>query len=426
MQKIYEDLGFEFPVDGVKYWLARRADFGTIYYRWYDAGVGYIRQRSLETKDVDEAKVEFVARVMSGGVGPEERAPEDTLMSVVFGQYHSEWSDNRPNPRNARRPTEYFLDFAGDEVTVKQTTQGLMDRFIRQIHEERGLSVSTIERECSVIHAAIRYAVEKTQEEVEDRGGIRLTWAPKWKCSREYIADLLQLPEPEAREYVAPAKVLAKFIDTIPADTHDHLFRFMVLSIGTWARPSTILDMTPDMRNDRLRVMNLNPKGRRQTKKFRPIVPMARFVEAWLDHWEAVDREKYGDKWCGHYVHYKNRPITRIVKAFEANRVNANTPDLFPYAMRHTMATEAMHWGVEEDDIQRMMGHKKPGSKATKSYLHVRPGYLKKARKFTDWYAMTVEKKLKVRSLLVPAVGSDSGQSQVTGDNVVELKRAAS
>jgi hypothetical protein len=65
------------------------------------------------------------------------------------------------------------------------------------------------------------------------------------------------------------------------------LHRFLVISVATLARPDAAHDVSTaaerDQWNSKFRVLNLNPKGRWQTKKFRPVVPVARQVVPWLN-----------------------------------------------------------------------------------------------------------------------------------------------
>lgn len=65
------------------------------------------------------------------------------------------------------------------------------------------------------------------------------------------------------------------------------LHRFLIISVATLARPDAAHDVstTPERAqwHSHQRVLNLNPKGRYQTKKYRPILPIARQVAPLLD-----------------------------------------------------------------------------------------------------------------------------------------------
>ena len=65
------------------------------------------------------------------------------------------------------------------------------------------------------------------------------------------------------------------------------LHRFLMISVATLARPDAAHDVSTAAErgqwNSKFHILNLNPKGRRQTKKYRPVVPVARQVAPWLD-----------------------------------------------------------------------------------------------------------------------------------------------
>lgn len=66
-----------------------------------------------------------------------------------------------------------------------------------------------------------------------------------------------------------------------------NLLRFLQISVATWARPDAAHDVSTDAErgqwDSEARKLNLNPKGRIQTRKYRPTVPIARQVAPLLD-----------------------------------------------------------------------------------------------------------------------------------------------
>ena len=54
------------------------------------------------------------------------------------------------------------------------------------------------------------------------------------------------------------------------------LRRFLMISVATWARPDAAHDFSTDPKrrqwNSKARILSLNPRGRRQTKKYRATV----------------------------------------------------------------------------------------------------------------------------------------------------------
>lgn len=67
----------------------------------------------------------------------------------------------------------------------------------------------------------------------------------------------------------------------------ESLLRYLRMAVATWARPDAIFDAGPAQWHTAARVLDLNPSGRRQTKKHRPRVPIARQFAPFLDSDEA-------------------------------------------------------------------------------------------------------------------------------------------
>lgn len=71
------------------------------------------------------------------------------------------------------------------------------------------------------------------------------------------------------------------------AATRENLLRFLRMAVATWARPEAIMAVRSDQWHSAPRVLNLNPIGRRQTKKFNPTIPIARQFAPWLDDFQG-------------------------------------------------------------------------------------------------------------------------------------------
>ena len=48
-----------------------------------------------------------------------------------------------------------------------------------------------------------------------------------------------------------------------------------MISLNTLARPDAVLDLSPAQVDFKRRLIKLNPDGRKQTKKYRPVVPIS-------------------------------------------------------------------------------------------------------------------------------------------------------
>lgn len=65
--------------------------------------------------------------------------------------------------------------------------------------------------------------------------------------------------------------------------TRLQLLRYLRAAVATWARPDAIYDILPAQWLSQARVLDLNPPGRRQTKKHRPMIAVPRQFAPWLD-----------------------------------------------------------------------------------------------------------------------------------------------
>ncbi len=91
------------------------------------------------------------------------------------------------------------------------------------------------------------------------------------------------------------------------------LLRFLQVSVATWCRPDAAHDFSVDPARGQwlsnARVLQLNPRGRRQTKKYRPAVPV------------PASFARLADRAEGFFV-----PVASVRKAFEAMAAEIGLP----------------------------------------------------------------------------------------------------
>jgi hypothetical protein len=163
----------------------------------------------------------------------------------------------------------------------------------------------------------------------------------------------------------------------------DQLLRFLRISVATWARPDAAHDVSTDRKRDQwhsnARALNLNQKGRAQTKKHRPIVPIGNRMAAILD-----------SNGQGFYV-----SVGSVRKAFFAMQGELQLPPDRESGMkliRRSMAHLARQRLGERDWVegQIMLGHKKVTTSDT--YAPFDTGYLGRALDVTDAIIEEIEK----------------------------------
>ena len=147
-----------------------------------------------------------------------------------------------------------------------------------------------------------------------------------------------------------------------------HARLYVLLALYTMARPAAILDLTWDQIDFRLRQINLNPPGRRQTAKRRPIVAMN-------DALFETMSEAYEARQTKFVIERGGRRIDSIKKAFQAASERCGFR-VTPYMLRHTGAVWAAEAGVSMPELAQYMGHDDDRT-TQKHYARFSPGHLK-------------------------------------------------
>ena len=78
-----------------------------------------------------------------------------------------------------------------------------------------------------------------------------------------------------------------------------------MISLNTLARPDAVLDLGPAQVDIKRRLIKLNPDGRKQTKKYRPVVPISMTLLPWLERCDGP-----------RYVLFHGNPVASIKKSF--------------------------------------------------------------------------------------------------------------
>jgi integrase len=171
----------------------------------------------------------------------------------------------------------------------------------------------------------------------------------------------------------------------------------------------------------RRRLIKLNPEGRKQTKKLRPVVPISETLLPWLEKCEGA-----------RYVLYHGKPVASIKKSFAKAVADAGLVDVSPYCLRHTMGTELRARDVPEWEAKGMMGHKSGVARTTERYARFRPTHLGHAVRAIDAYFGDLKREFSVllpdavfnpkraSSVLVPKLGFPQSLGKVVGATGIE------
>ncbi len=127
------------------------------------------------------------------------------------------------------------------------------------------------------------------------------------------------------------------------------------------------------------RRFNLNPAGRIQTKKLRPIVPVVDLLDAWLrvtDEWfvcreiMAYDAERHEDV-------VRQFRVGSVRSGWDGARKHLGIPAGWgPKLIRHSMSSLLANRRVDLVELEIALGHRVM-KRTTSRYAHLDPDYLR-------------------------------------------------
>lgn len=213
--------------------------------------------------------------------------------------------------------------------------------------KRRGVAVATVRYELGMLSTALNWAVKPGRRYIDLKPDIYLPTPPDRKERHLSVAQFRRfragIRAPHAQLYVA-------------------------IGIATLARPAAILQMEWDQVNFERGLIDLNPPGRRQTRKRRPVVPMNRTLRKALEVAYAARQTEF-------VIEEGGTQIKSIKKAFQAASERSGVKAT-PYTLRHTGAVWAAERGIPMSELAQLMGH--DDSRTTeKHYARYSPDYLR-------------------------------------------------
>lgn len=302
---------------------------------WRDEN-GARHRRTLDAKERSSAEAEARLRWEDADDSPW------TVGRIVEG-YVADLSKQEPPSLQRRKDAWKAMRTFWADVDP-----GLIDEdMCKDYHEERAVSDSTVRYELLMLSTALNWAVEK--KHLPSR---RKLWLP---AKDEYEIRYLEGDDFE------------KFLAAVKAP---HARLYVLLGVYTLARPSAILELQWSQVDLDRRLIHLNPPGRRQTLKKRPVVPINdELYEALVVAYAARQGPFVIERGSG--------PIQSIKKAFQAASERSEVKAT-PYTLRHTGAVWAAEAGLPMAELAQFMGHDDDRT-TQKHYARFSPDYLRKA-----------------------------------------------
>jgi integrase len=282
------------------YWLSKQRRSPIWCRTWFDRRTRQTCRASLGVEDFEEAKL-ALARWVTLNARREQQEATHALLADVFVRYDQQHARHTRGASVQKRNLVLILERLPAGLSVAELTLEQQHRVVARMQAE-GYSAGTIKRAWGIAKAAVGWA---------------------WRNGElDRPVPFLRLPEGPGRERILQIDELAHLWDS---DMPEHIRMFLLLELGTAGRPEALLQLTRFQCDLSAGTINLNPPGREQTKKRRPIVPMADWVRPWIE--AAPD---------GHLVAYYGRPVEKVAKAFRTLREAAGLgDDVTAYTLRH-------------------------------------------------------------------------------------------
>jgi hypothetical protein len=242
-----------------------------------------------------------------------------------------------------------------------------------------GRSLGYTSRVLSVARAALNHA--------EDDGKIlRAPHVPELRGQAEKDV------EPLRGRNMTTAEIALLFDNNV----EQHLLSFLIGEINSAARPEALLEADTAQIDFTSGLIDLNPDGRKQTKKHRPILRISATWEPWLKATAA-----------GPLISYDGVAVRSVKKAMQAlvkrtqlkGRINATS-------IRHSIGRYMEDQGVPDKQISIFLGHEPVSRKRiTRRYSPTNPyhpDYLREATAAIERFVREIDTRSRKWDLLKP------------------------
>ena len=372
-------LGWDERADGT-----RRSPFLAIF--WYDPERGRVRSTSTGTGELEPAKLKLDAHYLDNSAGaaicpncgqPRSSFDRFYLVHSAIADYTVAVANRRDSAQAIKARLAHVLDYLDTLLTAAvychQIDEAWIERFrawaiAQPIITPSGVvkrrSPSTVENSVLQLAAVINAAHKRG--EITRPAQFRPIQLKELNRTPQHRSDIDQLAE--MFRYASKPSHSQK---------RAALHRFLILSVATLCRPDAAHDVSADPRRDQWnserRVLRLNPRGRRQTRKYRATVRLPRQVAPWLDlDVEHADRERP----IRFFV-----PVKSVRSAWDTMAEDLKLPkdgEAGLKLIRRSMAQLLRERGVPNEQVEMQLGHRRIDS-VSELYAPFSPDFLKEA-----------------------------------------------
>ncbi|WP_051056865.1 tyrosine-type recombinase/integrase [Bradyrhizobium yuanmingense] len=364
------------------YWLVRDTSTNIYYIAWFDEEARQTRRRTLGTTSGVEAE-KIAEQLEKNGITGDPKAYLDKKPMTTTGEVLDYYKKERvPKIRSGEAATsaiENYLRPAFGNIPVavlrKRDIRRVLDRLVDEGHK-----VSYVSRIASVLRAAFNLAIE--DEEIP---------------AAPVVPEIRGEAEMEAEELRGRELTIVEVAKLFDAISDPHVLNYNVGEINTAARPEAILELVAEQIDWQHNLFIMNPEGRIQTKKVRPIMRISATWAPWL---------KTTTK--GPIVSYRGEAVKSIKTAMRNLVSKAKLPGrVNSTSIRHTLGRYMENVAkVPGREISIFLGHVPVGKKkTTRRYSGIdpyAPDYLSNAIAAVEAFVREVNKHTKKWDLEKP------------------------
>lgn len=374
------------------------------YIFWYDPATGHQRRTSTRTSDVrlacNKLDEHFLAVHKPTSVDQDQYSVPTALADYWQEHASKKASSEAIKARlklltrfldvevQTRRLVDPILpDHIDDSVLERFRAWAVADPIVARKKDEDGNWIdgksrsrlaSTAEESIIALKAALNHALGKRRirfaPPLKHKTRDQVTPARSYRLSVDGIAELLDFTMRGSGNYAGHVDRL------IP------LRRYLIGAICTLGRPDAILDMNVVPKRGQwmkdARCFALNPEGRLQTNKVRPVIPVVSVLDAWLtasDEWLVCREVKFYDD-DQQIDTVEQVRVASVRSAWDSARDALGIPDGWgPKLIRHSMSTILATRRVDLVELEMLLGHRVLG-KTSSRYVIFDPSYLGSAR----------------------------------------------
>lgn len=331
-----------------EYWLAKYAKSPFWQRTWYDERTRQTKRVSLGTSDLPTAQKALTEWYLANCLQPKQAVAEKLFDEVVLAYYHGHAVNVRAGTRIKYQLGHIVGHFTG--LTVAEACKPDRVASFTENLLKRGLKPSSINNILTVMKAAVNRAYKRG--EIEQ--------AP-------YIGLLKSVDEQPKGRPLKPQEIGA-----LLAVAHGHTRTMLMLCIGTGSRPEALCELKWPQVDFDGGIIELNPPGRAQTRKYRPTVKLPPTLAAYL---KGLTRD------CEYVVSFRGHSVRRYHEAWKRAKTAAGLEGtVTPYSLRHGSARFMRQQGVPPWEVAAQLGHSAAAKLTiTERYAAHAPDYLEKA-----------------------------------------------